>query len=90
MGAWVDALRAMNPDLSLEGEPLVQVWERDPLAGGSYSAWDNASWDRLGDGVFTRAAGPVAFAGEHTAGPAHYATMEGGVRAAEQVVAALD
>jgi monoamine oxidase len=90
---WLDALAAMNPDLSMDGEPLVQVWDRDPHARGSYSAWDNVSWDRLADGVFSRMAGRVAFAGEHTAGPAHYATMEGalrsGVRAAEQVASAL-
>ena len=90
---WMDALRRMNPDLSFDGTPVVYAWGRDPLAGGSYSAWDNTSWDRMRDGVFTRMAGRVAFAGEHTAGPEYYATMNGalrsGHRAAEQVVAAL-
>ncbi len=90
---WLDAVRAMNPDLSFEGEPLSQVWERDPYARGAYSTWDNVSWDRLGEGVFTRMVGRVAFAGEHTAGPAHYGTMNGaimsGVRAADQVLGAL-
>jgi hypothetical protein len=90
---WMDALRRMNPDLTFDGAPLVYAWGRDPLAGGSYSAWDNASWDRMREGVFTRMAGRLAFAGEHTAGPEHYATMNGallsGHRAAEQVVAAL-
>lgn len=90
---WMDALRRMNPDLSFDGAPLVHAWGRDPLAGGSYSAWDNRSWDRMRQGVFTRMVGRVAFAGEHTAGPEHYATMNGallsGRRAAEQVVAAL-
>ena len=90
---WVETLARMNPDLTFEGEPVVHRWGSDPLALGSYSAWDNASWDRLLAGVFTRMVDGVAFAGEHTAGAEHYATMNGallsGRRAAEQVLAAL-
>jgi monoamine oxidase len=90
---WVDALARMNPDLTFEGEPLAHVWGRDPLALGSYSAWDNTSWDRLHRGVFTQMVDRVAFAGEHTAGAEHYATMNGallsGRRAADQVLARL-
>jgi monoamine oxidase len=86
-GPWMARLRALNPDLTFVGEPRWQVWATDPLTLGAYSAWDDRSWDRMD--LFSRAVGPVAFAGEHTAGPAHYATMEGalrsGVRAAEQV-----
>jgi monoamine oxidase len=92
--SWVDALQRMNPDLIFDGEPVSWVWGNDPFALGSYSAWDNASWDRLDDGVFTRMVDRVAFAGEHTAGSEHYATMNGallsGRRAAEQVLAVLD
>jgi monoamine oxidase len=94
VSAWRDALGAMNPDLHFEGEPLSKIWSRDPLARGAYAAWDNASWDRLEAGTFARTVGRVAFAGEHTAGPAHLGTMDGalrsGVRAAEQVAALLD
>lgn len=90
---WVKVLQAMNPDLTFEGEPVSYVWESDPYAMGSYSAWDNVSWDRQQQGTFTRMIDRVAFAGEHTAGPEHYATMNGallsGRRAAEQVLAAL-
>ena len=90
---WLEAVGRMNPDLTFEGEPLWHVWGNDPLSLGSYSAWDNASWDRMNEGVFTRMVDRIAFAGEHTAGAEHYATMNGallsGRRAAEQVVARL-
>jgi monoamine oxidase len=86
-GPWMARLHALNPDLAFVGEPRLQVWANDPLTLGAYSAWDHRSWDRMA--LFSRAEGRVAFAGEHTAGPAHCGTMEGalrsGVRAAEQV-----
>lgn len=81
----------MNPDLELEDEPVLYVWGDDPFTLGAYSAWDDASWDRID--VFTRMIDGVAFAGEHTAGAGHHGTMEGalrsGRRAAAQVLAAL-
>lgn len=84
---WVARLRALNPDLTFVGEPRLQAWATDPLTWGAYSAWDDRSWDRMD--LFSQVVGRVAFAGEHTAGPAHYGTMEGalrsGVRAAGQV-----
>jgi monoamine oxidase len=88
---WVTRLRGMNPDLELTQDVRMYAWATDPLARGAYSAWDARSWDRMP--VFARPVGRVAFAGEHTAGPDHYATMEGalrsGARAAEQVVELL-
>jgi monoamine oxidase len=90
-GPWLARLRAMNPDLPLGGQARMKAWAGDELALGSYSAWDNRSWDRLER--FTRTVGRVAFAGEHTAGPDHYATMNGallsGERAAEQTLEIL-
>ena len=81
----------MNPDVAFVGEPLSYAWAADPFAGGCYSAWDNASWDR--HPVFSRAAGRLTFAGEHTAGPADHGTMNGalksGRRAAVQLAALL-
>ncbi len=86
-GPWVARLRALNPDLTFVGEPRMQAWATDPLTPGAYSAWDDRSWDRRA--LFSTMVGRVAFAGEHTAGPEHYGTMEGalrsGVRAAGQV-----
>ena len=88
---WLARLRELVPDLAFVGEPLMKVWESDELARGSYSVLDNRSWDHVD--LFERTVGRVAFAGEHTAGIHHYATMEGalrsGRRAAEQVLAML-
>ena len=88
---WVERLFALNPDLSASGPPVRVSWADDPFALGAYSAWDNRSWDRLGE--FDRTVGRLAFAGEHSAGPEHHGTMEGallsGVRAAGQVLQLL-
>jgi monoamine oxidase len=85
---WVERLFELNPDLTSAGEPVLVSWADDPFALGGYSAWDNRSWDRMGD--LDRTVGRLAFAGEHTAGPEHHGTMEGalrsGVRAARQVL----
>jgi monoamine oxidase len=87
-GPWLARLRALNPDLAFGSDARVKAWGIDELTLGSYSAWDNRSWDRLER--FTRTVGRVAFAGEHTAGPEHYATMDGallsGQRAAGQAL----
>jgi monoamine oxidase len=86
-GPWIARLRELNPDLELTEDVRMQAWAGDPLACGAYSAWDARSWDRMP--LFSQPVGRVAFAGEHTAGPEHYGTMEGalrsGARAAEQV-----
>ncbi len=88
---WLERIRSMNPDLTLVGEPVMYSWADDPYTLGAYSAWDNASIDRRP--VFERPVGRLAFAGEHTAGAAHYATMNGAVltgrRAATQVIEAM-
>ena len=87
---WLEAVREMNPDLTLVGEPVLYSWADDPYTLGAYASWDQASWSRRA--VFSRPVGRVAFAGEHTAGDRH-GTMEGalrsGRRAAEQVVSML-
>ncbi|HJR98711.1 MAG TPA: NAD(P)/FAD-dependent oxidoreductase [Actinomycetota bacterium] len=87
---WLGALRSMNPDLMLVGEPVLYSWADDPFTLGAYSSWDRASWERRG--VLAEPVGRLAFAGEHTAGDRH-GTMEGalrsGRRAAEQVLRVL-
>ena len=84
---WLGRLLALNPDLTPVGPPVMKSWPLDPLALGSYAAWDNRSWDRMEE--FERTVGRLAFAGEHTAGNDHHGTMEGalrsGVRAAVQI-----
>jgi monoamine oxidase len=90
-GPWLERLSALNPDLKPFGVPVLKSWALDPMAMGAYAAWDNRSWDRMER--FQRTVGPLAFAGEHTAGPHHHGTMEGalrsGVRAATQMLEIL-
>jgi monoamine oxidase len=87
---WLEALRSMNPDLTLVGEPVLYSWADDPFALGAYSSWDRASWERRG--VLTESVGRLAFAGEHTADDRHgtmEAALRSGRRAAEQVLRML-
>ena len=90
VGPWLEALRAMNPDLTFVDDPVLYVWADDPYALGAYSTWGPRSWERRA--VFGRPVGRIAFAGEHTASE-HHGTMEGalrsGRRAAQQVLASL-
>jgi monoamine oxidase len=88
---WLERLREMNPDLVLDGEPVMKAWATDPYSLGAYSAWDARSWDRQSE--FDRRVGRVCFAGEHTAGPRHHGTMNGAIlsgrRAARQALEVL-
>jgi monoamine oxidase len=79
---WLARLAELNPDLELGGGARMKVWAADELARGSYSAFDQRSLDRTE--LFGRRVGPIAFAGEHTAGPSHVGTMEGAVRSGER------
>jgi monoamine oxidase len=88
---WLDELARLRPDLELDpATALVSTWSDDSWARGAYSAESAAS--PLDTEVLTRSVGPLAFAGEHTAGPWH-GLMEGalrsGVRAAQQVLQAF-
>ncbi len=80
---WLDRLRRMNPDVAFIGEPHMIAWVGDPLAGGSYSAFDNRSVDRSPLFQQVHWDGRLAFAGEHTAGP-WSGTMEGAVRSGQR------
>ena len=82
---WLDSLARLRPDLDLvPGEALLSTWSDDPWARAAYSVHGPG----LGDPALSEPVGPVAFAGEHTAGP-YAALMEGalrsGARAAAQV-----
>jgi monoamine oxidase len=85
---WLEALAALRPDLELDlDRVLLSTWADDPWVRGAYSAASAAV--PLDRGALAGAVGPLAFAGEHTAGGWH-GLMEGalrsGIRAAQQVL----
>jgi monoamine oxidase len=85
------AVRDLRPDLAFAAaEPVLSTWHDDPWVRGGYSARSIES--PLDDRALAEPVGPLAFAGEHTAGEWH-ALMEGalrsGLRAAQQVQARL-
>jgi monoamine oxidase len=85
---WLEAVSALRPDLQLDPtEPMLTTWHDDPWAQGAYSAPSHSS--PLDTAELARPVGPLAFAGEHTAGDRH-ALMEGalrsGLRAAEDIL----
>ena len=85
---WLDALRALRPDLDLAVEgALLSTWDDDPWATFAYSGLGAAS--KPGDDQIIGApVGRVHIAGEHTAGE-WSGLMEGalrsGLRAADEV-----
>lgn len=87
-GRWLETLAALRPDLELDADRvLLSTWADDPWVRGAYSASSAAvplDREALGGPV-----GPLAFAGEHTAGGWH-GLMEGalrsGARAAQQLL----
>lgn len=86
---WVTELRRLRPDLSLdERAAVVATWQDDPWVGGAYSA--RSAGSPMDDAALAEPVGPIAFAGEHTAGERH-ALMDGalrsGLRAADEVLA---
>jgi len=81
------AVRELRPDLCFsDAEPVLSTWHDDPWVRAAYSARSVAS--PLDDAALAEPVGPLAFAGEHTAGDWH-ALMEGalrsGLRAADDV-----
>ncbi|MDH5313484.1 MAG: FAD-dependent oxidoreductase [Actinomycetota bacterium] len=86
LAPWLEAVRAMNPDLTLVDEPVMYAWADDPYTLGAYSSWDPASWIRRD--VLARPVGPIAFAGEHTEHDRH-GTMEGALRSGRRAARQL-
>jgi monoamine oxidase len=84
---WLESLAALRPDLSLDrGTVAISTWADDAWAGGAYSAY--AASSPLQHEQLARAVGPLAFAGEHTAGTLH-GTMEGAIRSGQRAAADL-
>ena len=73
---WLESVRSMRPDLELPADQaILSTWDDDPWVEAAYSV---APGDELTDALL-EPVGPIAFAGEHTAGPFH-GLMEGAVR----------
>jgi monoamine oxidase len=80
--AWVEAVHSLRPDLRFaDAAPLLATWP-----GGAYSARSLSS--PADDEALARSVGPLAFAGEHTAG-AWYGLMEGALRSGVRAAAAV-
>ena len=85
---WIAALQRLRPDLDLETSGAqMSTWTEDPWARGAYSAASATA--PIDTEVLVDVLGPLAFAGEHTAGDWH-GLMEGalrsGARAAQQLL----
>jgi monoamine oxidase len=87
----IDFLAAVRPSTKGAIEPVKVVsWQRDPFAGGIYSAWKPGQITRYGS-VIAKPHGMVHFAGEHTAmlNRGMEGAMESGERAALEVLERL-
>jgi monoamine oxidase len=84
-GRWLDSLERIRPDLELDrAGALLSTWADDPWVRAAYStspppAVAAATKDPVG---------PLAFAGEHTAGE-HAALMEGAIRSGRRAAQSL-
>jgi monoamine oxidase len=84
---WVESLSALRPDLELDLDTvLVSTWADDPWVRGAYSARSASA--TIEDPELSCPVGPLAFAGEHTAGRWH-GLMEGALRSGRRAASEL-
>jgi monoamine oxidase len=82
---WAHSIAALRPDLDLDvGAAVLSTWDDDPWVGAAYST---RVPDRVTE-IITRRWGPLALAGEHTAGDFH-GLMEGALRSGRRAAHAL-
>ena len=82
---WLDSLTGLRGDLELDpGGALLSTWADDPWARAAYSTSPPTS---VAEAV-EEPTGPLAFAGEHTAGP-YAALMEGAIRSGRRAAHSL-
>jgi monoamine oxidase len=82
---WLDSLAELRPELELDrGSAVLSTWSDDPWVRAAYSTSPPAE---VGEAV-TEPTGPLAFAGEHTAGE-YAALMEGAIRSGRRAALSL-
>lgn len=82
---WLDSLERSREDLELDrAGALVSTWSDDPWVRAAYSTSPPVSVAQAAE----EPTGPLAFAGEHTAGP-HAALMEGAIRSGQRAARSL-
>jgi monoamine oxidase len=82
---WLDSLERLRGDLDLDRDgALLSTWADDPWVGAAYSTSPPAT---VAEAV-EEPTGPLAFAGEHTAGP-YAALMEGAIRSGQRAARSL-
>ena len=82
---WLDSLERSRDDLDLDrAGALISTWSDDPWVRAAYSTSPPASVAQ----AVEEPTGPLAFAGEHTAGP-HAALMEGAIRSGRRAARSL-
>ena len=82
---WLDSLAQLRGDLELDRDgALLSTWTADPWAGAAYSTSPPPSVAEAAE----EPTGPLAFAGEHTAGP-YAALMEGAIRSGQRAARSL-
>jgi monoamine oxidase len=82
---WLDSLERLRPDLDLDtGGAVLSTWDNDPWVRAAYST---SPPPELAAAV-ERPTGPLAFAGEHTAGE-HAGLMEGAIRSGRRAARSL-
>jgi monoamine oxidase len=84
-GRWLDSLARLRDDLDLDGDgTLLSTWHDDPWVEAAYST----SPPPEVAAAVEHPVGPLAFAGEHTAGE-HHALMEGAIRSGRRAARSL-
>jgi monoamine oxidase len=84
-GAWVESLARSRSDLDLAPEGAVlSTWDDDPWVRAAYSTTPPPELA----GAVEHPTGPLAFAGEHTAGEYH-GLMEGAIRSGRRAASSL-
>ncbi len=84
-GRWLDSLERLRGDLELDrAGAVLATWADDPWVRAAYST----SPPPEVEAAVEEPTGPLAFAGEHTAG-AHAALMEGAIRSGRRAARSL-